>query len=121
APDLTIAYSDIHGLWGGIAITLAATGSYEYLERKRGARAPEVLRGTLTSAQVRDVVRLLLETRAWEQRISQRTPVPDEVWVTLTLRSGDIETRVGEWANDLKQDDRLVRIKSLLVEFIGDP
>src|SRR5690242_14388119 len=76
AYDLTITYTDMHGLWGGVTITLSTSGAYERLERKPGASAPDVVRATVAPARLRDVVRLLLEIEAWEQRTPARTPVP---------------------------------------------
>jgi hypothetical protein len=35
--NLSIVYSDMHGLWGGVTITLSTSGAYERLERTRGA------------------------------------------------------------------------------------
>src|SRR5262245_15734129 len=114
--DLTITYSDMHGLWGGVTITLSTSGAYERLERKPGASAPDVVRATVAPAHVRDVVRLLLEIEAWEQRTPQRMPVPDESLATLTLQSGDVETSISEWYNDLKRSARLAQVRELLLE-----
>src|SRR5437867_2476035 len=65
--NLTILYSDMRGLWGGVTITLSTSGAYEYLERTRGAIVPDMVRRTVTPAHVQEVIRLLLETRSWEQ------------------------------------------------------
>ena len=54
---LTITYNDMHGLWGGVTITLATSGAYERLERKRGAATPDILCGTVAITRVRDLVR----------------------------------------------------------------
>jgi hypothetical protein len=113
--DLTIVYSDMHGLWGGLTITLSTSGAYEYLERTRGASGPEVVRGTVAPARIQDVVRLLLELKAWEQRTPERVPVPDEGRATLTLRADGAESSIWEWYNDLAKNARLVRVRSLLV------
>jgi hypothetical protein len=114
--DLTITYSDMHGLWGGVTVTLSTSGTYERLERKLGASAPDVVRGMVAPAHVRDVVRLLCETKAWEQRTPERAPVPDEIRATLTLRAADVEASIWEWYTDLEKNARLVRVRSLLVE-----
>jgi hypothetical protein len=52
--NLTIIYSDMHGLWGGITITLSTDGAYERLERVRGQIVPDMLRRTVTPAQVQN-------------------------------------------------------------------
>ena len=114
--DLTITYSDMHGLWGGITVTLSTDGAYERLERKPGAGVPDLVRGAVAPARVRDVVRLLSEISAWEQRTPERMPVPDESRATLTLRAGGVEASIWEWYNDLTKNARLTRVRSLLLE-----
>src|SRR5215207_9596073 len=86
--SLSIVYNDMHGLWGGVTVTLSTSGAYERLERARGAIVPDLIQRTITTDQVEEVIHLLLETRAWEQQALQRTPIPDEVLATLTLKSG---------------------------------
>jgi hypothetical protein len=120
ARDLTIVYSDVHGLWGGISVTLSTSGVYERLEYVRGASVPDVVRGTVAPARVQDVACLLLEIKAWEQRMPERAPVPDESRATLALRAGDIETSIWEWYNDLAKNTRLARVRSLLIGLAAD-
>jgi hypothetical protein len=114
--NLSIVYTDMHGLWGGVTITLSTSGAYELLERARGQIVPEMLHKTITPAQVQNVIRLLLEARMWEQQPLQRTPIPDEVLATLTLKSGDIEASIWELYNNLEKNNRLVRLRRLLLE-----
>jgi hypothetical protein len=114
--DLTITYSDLHGLWGGVSVTLSTSGAYERLERKRGAGIPDLIQGTVAPAHIRDVVRLLSEIKAWEQRSPERAPVPDESRATLTLQAGGVESSIWEWYNELAKNARLVRVRSLLIE-----
>lgn len=109
-------YSDMHGLWGGVTSTLSSNGSYELLERARGAVVPDLMRRTVTIHQVQEVVQLLLEIRAWEQQPLQRTPIPDEVLATLTLKSGDAESSIWELYNNLERNNRLIRARRLLLE-----
>jgi hypothetical protein len=62
----------------------------------------------------------LLEIKAWEQRMPERAPVPDESRATLALRAGDIETSIWEWYNDLAKNTRLARVRSLLIGLAAD-
>jgi hypothetical protein len=114
--NLSIVYTDMHGLWGGVTITLSTSGAYELLERARGQMVPDLVHRTIASAQVQNVIRLLLEGRMWEQQLLQRTPIPDEVLATLTLKSGDIESSIWELYNNLEKNNRLVRLRRLLLE-----
>jgi len=99
--NLTIVYSDMHGLWGGVTITLSTSGEYELLQRKRGVIVPDLVRRTILPAHVQQVIGLLLESRSWEQQALERAPMPDEVLATLTLRTGDSETSIWELYNNL--------------------
>jgi hypothetical protein len=114
--NLTIIYSDMHGLWGGATITLSTSGAYELLERPRGAIVPDMVRKTITLAQIQEVLRLLLEIRAWEQQSLERMPMPDEARATLTLRTGDLEASTWELYNNLEKNGRLVRVRRLLLD-----
>ena len=114
--DLTITYSDMHGLWGGVTVTLSSSGAYQRLERTRGASVADVVRGTVAAARTQAIARLLLELKAWEQHTPERTPVPDESRATLTLQSGGAETSIWERYNDLEANDRLVRVRSVLLD-----
>jgi hypothetical protein len=114
--NLTIVYSDMHGLLGGVTITLSTSGAYELLERARGAIVPDLMQRTVTPAHIQNVIRLLLETRAWEQLPLERTPMPDEVLATLTLKIGDVESSIWELYNNLERNGRLVRVRRLLLE-----
>jgi hypothetical protein len=75
-----------------------------------------MVRRTVIPAHVLEVIRLLLETRAWEQQMLQRTPIPDEVRATLTLKIGDVESSIWELFNNLEKNGRLVRIRRLLLD-----
>jgi hypothetical protein len=115
-PNLTIVYSDMHGLWGGVTVTLSTSGAYELLERARGAIVPDLVRRTVTAAHVEEVIHVLREIRAWEQQALQRTPIPDEVLATLTLKSGDGESSIWELYNNLERNNRLIRVRRLLLD-----
>ena len=106
----------MHGLWGGVTITLSSNGTYELLDRPRGQMVPDMVRRTVTPAQIQEVIRKLLEVRAWEQIKLERTPLPDEVLATLTLRTADIEASAWELYNKLEKNGRIVRVRRLLLE-----
>jgi hypothetical protein len=114
--NLSIVYSDMHGLWGGVTVTLSTSGAYELLERARGQVVPELIHKTVPPAQVQEVIDLLLQLRLWEQQALQRTPIPDEVRATLTLKIGDAEASIWELYNNLEKNSRLVHMRKLLLE-----
>jgi hypothetical protein len=116
ADGFAVAYSDMHGLWGGATMTLRGDGAYERAERPMGAPAPVVMRGAVGAAQVRAVAALLLEIAAWEQRapVAERPLVPDESWATLEVRCGEAVARIAELHRDLGASRRIVRVFDLL-------
>jgi hypothetical protein len=120
AHNLTIVYSDMHWLWGGVTITLSVTGVYECLEHQRESIIPELIRKTVRPARIQEVIILLRELRAWEQQTLERAPMRDEVRATLILRTDEVESSIWELYNKLERNNRLVRIRKLLLELAKD-
>lgn len=114
--DLTITYTDMHGLWGGVTINLTREGDYERTRRLRGGAAPEFLRGRVAPERVTEMMRLLLELKTWEQRVPERVAAHDESRALLTIRSGSEESSVWEWYNDLAKNQRLGRVREHLLQ-----
>lgn len=114
-PELSVTYSDMHGLWGGVTISVRGKGTYECTQRLTGAGAAEVVRGAIDPQLVRNLASLLVELRAWEQYTPERAPVPDESRATLTVRVANEEVPIWEWYNDLEKNARLVRIRDRMV------
>ncbi len=118
--DLMLTYDDLHGLWGGITITLGEGGSYERVEKSPPADAPATIaRGTLLPEHIAEVARLLLEIRCWEQLTPQSPPVPDEVRPQLHVRCAGSRSMIWEKAHDLHHNGRLLRVRELLTA-LGD-
>ena len=118
--NLTMVYSDLHWLWGGVTITLSVTGAYEYLEHRRESIVPDLIHRTVTPARIQEVIVLLRELRAWEQQTLERTPMRDEVRATLILRTDEVEASIWELYNKLERNHRLVRIRKLLLDLAKD-
>jgi hypothetical protein len=116
AHNLTIVYSDMHWLWGGVTITLSVSGTYECLKHARGSIVPDLVHKTVTSTRIQEVIVLLREIRAWEQQTLERPPMSDEVLARLILRTDEVEASIWELYNNLERNGRLVRIRKLLLE-----
>lgn len=114
--DLSVTYSDMHGMWGGSTIVVSATGAYEWKHLDPREGVPERIQGTITEEQLRALVGLLVELRAWRQETPDRPPVPDESSAGLTIRAGGGEARIWEWYNDMPANNRLSRIRDRMVE-----
>jgi hypothetical protein len=117
--SLLVTYSDLHGLWGGATMTLTGGGEYERTSRDPGGPTVVVQR-EVAAGRVAAIVRLLLEIEAWEQRVAERPPLPDESRATLTLRCGAAESSIWERFNDLAQGQRLARVRDALAELAED-
>ena len=112
--DLAITYDDMHGLWGGATITVRGDGSVERHTKALGAPAAQVRHTIIDQQMLLDLVRLLVQLDAWEQRIPDRPPVPDESRAALTISVNGSANRISERFNDLAANNRLVQIKTWL-------
>lgn len=109
----SLSYSEMHGLWGGVTISLNGDGSYQRIQREPGGQ-PQIVEGKVGVDRVMELVRLLLEIEAWEQRTAEATPIPDESRAYLTVYCGAITSTIWERYNDLAKGQRLIRVKSQL-------
>ena len=109
--DLTITYDDMHGLWGGTTIVISGKGSGERRERTRGNTEPEVINKSVTKEQIIELVKLLVEQEAWAQKTPDREPVPDESRSRLSISIAGESSDIWEWFNDMKKNQRLIKIK----------
>ena len=104
---LVVTYDDLHGLWGGLRLTIRGTGHVEQVAVRQEAGEPQqVSRNDLVK-----LVALLVRHAAWDQRVPERAPVPDESQAYLTIRYGEISVRVWEWHTDLERNRRIGEIR----------
>jgi hypothetical protein len=119
AEDLQITYSDLHGLWGGLRLTVHGTGRVEQDAARSKSEPPKPR--DLTAAEVREIVELLLSLSAWEQRTPERAPRPDESRAELYIRAGVAQSLVWEWFNDLDETGRIVQVRQKLKSLAWSP
>ena len=114
--DLSVIYDDMHGLWGGMTMMLSGAGNYERRQRDRGS--PDQSLTMLVSAdEIRELVCLLIELKAWEQETPERVAVPDESRAMLTIGCSAGQLAIWEWHNDLRKNERLARIRDRMLAF----
>jgi hypothetical protein len=119
AEMLEITYSDLHGLWGGLRLTVDGTGRVVQ-EAVRLPEQPPKPRN-LSADEVREIVQLLLELSAWEQRAPDRAPRPDESRARLFIRAGVAQSMIWEWFNDLDDTGRIVRVRQKMKALAWSP
>jgi hypothetical protein len=112
-PLPAVVYSDAHGLWGGVTISLGAEGAYRH-DRVDPGGPSQRTEAVVDAARHRAVAALLVELKAWKQRVPERIAVPDESRAGLTIRCGGAEARIWEWYNDLGKHQRIARVRDAL-------
>ena len=118
--DLSIAYDDMHGLWGGSILTVRGDGWLERQTRPPGAPVPGSSKKQLEEHKLLEIVRLLVELSAWEQRTPDSPPITDESRPQLTTRVKGNTSRVWERFNEMPEINRLIRIKDWIESQFGD-
>jgi len=112
-PLPAVVYSDAHGLWGGTTIALGADGAYRR-DRVDPREPPQRAEVVVDAVRHRALAALLIELKAWKQRVPDRRAVPDESRAGLTIRCGDKEARIWEWYNELGKHRRIARVRDAL-------
>lgn len=111
--DFSVTYSDMHGMHGGMTVSLAGDGAYSW-ETYSNQEGRSQARGRVPEQAVREVIALLVQLRAWEQVTPDRMPVPDESRSGLLIRAGGEEARMWEWYNDMAANNRIIQVSSRL-------
>ncbi len=108
---LEVRYSDLHKLHGGLEISVSGKG----VVRQQALRSKVPPASDLTADELKQLIRLLLQLKAWEQRVPDRESVAsDESKARLTITVGTAKTEVWEWYQEMAASDRLLRVKQLL-------
>ena len=113
--DLTVTYDDMHGLWGGTTITVRGDGSVERRTRALGAPEAEVTLKRVGGRELVEIVRLLVELEAWEQRTADEQPVAGESRARLSISVGRRVSCMWERVREMLENDRLLRVKNHLI------
>ena len=112
---LIIVYDDLHGFWGGTRITVLGSSGYtEKIQKEVGNKPAKVLSKTISDKELYDLIKLLIEIESWEQKIPERTPLPDESRTYLHISTTQTSSSVWEWTNDEKKNERLIKIREML-------
>jgi len=98
---------------GGTTISLDGEGAYrrDRFDPQRPLQRTETV---VDASRHRALAALLVELKAWKQRVPERRAVPDESRAGLTIRCGGAEARIWEWYNDLGRLQRIARVRDAL-------
>ncbi len=113
ASELRLVYDDVYGFFGGSRFELNQ-GELVHTHTPRGGRASVETRATLSTQELTDLLALLRVENIWEQRVPDRTPLPDESRAVLTVSMYPARATTWEWYNDLVDNDRLVKVQRTL-------
>jgi len=105
--DLKITYDDLHGLHGGL--TLSIDGSGKVTQKAVRVKTSEPV--DLEPNQVTELLQLVIELEAWHQLVPEKAMVPDESRAHVLIEAGGQTSDVWERHNNLDKHDRLVRIR----------
>lgn len=101
-----VIYDDLHNLWGGLRLMIRGTGQVEQTAVREQAGDPQ----NVSHEDLLKLAVLLLQHGAWEQRVPERAPIPDESRTSLTIRYGQASVMIWERHNDLKHNRRVGEI-----------
>ncbi|MDJ0763775.1 MAG: hypothetical protein QNJ97_12405 [Myxococcota bacterium] len=113
---LSISYDALHELHGGIRLSVAGTGAIAQEAKFPGGASAGTPKQQVSAADLRALVQLLLDLEAWEQRIAERPLLADESTVKLNINTASGASSIWEFYNDMKQVQRIERIRVLLFE-----
>ena len=110
--SLKVTYNDLHGLHGGLTLSIDGAGKVEQQSLRAQVGTPV----TVKQSDIKKLITLLIELQAWKQLVPERMPVPDESRATLTIEIEGQSSLLWEWFNDLSANNRLLRIATLMKE-----
>jgi len=116
--DLVITYEAMHPFHGGAIVEVRGDGSALRRTRRRGDLQASIRQVELDRNDLLGLVGLIVEIEAWEQRVPERPPLPDEGRASLHIVLGDQQGGFWEWYNDMGEHDRLLRVSALMTELV---
>lgn len=113
----SVCYDDLHGLHGGLTLTIKGDGAVA----QKAVRVKAGQTRKVTAEQLKALLKLLIELEAWKQKTPERPPVPDESRARLTITVGERQSEVWEWYNDLAKGQRIIKVRELMKRLAWKP
>jgi len=111
--QLKISYSDLHGLYGGLEMSITGAGEVHQKAVRRSAPTPEKLSGL----QIRKLAEMILRLNLFDQETPAVPALPDESRAVLKIIAGDAESIIWERFGEMKQNNRMILVRQLMQEF----
>ena len=104
--SLRVTYEEIHPTQDGPRLMIKGTGQIQQTgEGSKAGMYPD-----LSPAEVENLVRLLLDIEAWEQRTPWREAASDEIRAYLRVQVGGASSEIWEWYDKLDDNQRIVQL-----------
>lgn len=101
-----VTYEEIHPTQDGPRLMIKGTGQIQQTgEETNAGMYPD-----LSPAEVENLVRLLLDIEAWEQRTPWREAASDEIRAYLRIQVGGASSEIWEWYDKLDDNQRIVQL-----------
>jgi hypothetical protein len=115
-PDLSVRYRDMNSFSGGTVIELRSDGFFRRWDTKGMQENFLALEndGKVEISRLRPLLELLIEVEAWRQLTPERHAVPDESQAKVSITSGTHRSVVWEWYNEMRANNRIVRIREVM-------
>jgi len=104
--SLRVTYEEIHPTQDGPRLMIKGTGQIQ----QTGEGANAGMYPDLNPAEVENLVRLLLDIEAWEQRTPWRETDSDEIRAYLRVQVGGASSEIWEWYDKLDDNRRIVQL-----------
>ena len=104
--SLRVTYEEIHSTQDGPRLIVKGTGQVQ----QEGEVANAGMYPDLSPAEVENLVRLLLDIEAWEQRTPWRETASDEIRAYLRVQVGGASSEIWEWYDELDDNRRIVQL-----------
>lgn len=107
-PSLCVVYHDLHGFHGGLSLSIWGNGKIS----QQAVRTPVgIPKEQVSHEDLLGLVALLCEVEAWEQRVPDAMPIPDESRALLRISVGDSHSVIWERYNDMAAAQRMIRVR----------
>ncbi len=114
--NLRITYEELHPTQDGPRFVVHGTGEIEREGEGADAGGYNKL-SVLSLAEIENLVRLLIDIEAWEQRVPWRETASDESRAYLRVQVGGASSEIWEWYDELDSNLRIVKLLDQLKKF----